>query len=545
MWVFYLFLLCLVSLSLADIPVNCSHGSIAGVWTFYVGRGGHDNTINCEKDFAIVEEVSIHLQSPDVARIAGSSGVGFWTMVFNQGFEVVVVGRKLFAFSNYTKISTMEGVSHCSSTLNGWVHDVSGKNWACYYGVKNPSGSAAPTRAHGMDYAQEHGQGTAGLDLGTADVELDRKYIRSMDYISRINSVAETWTAAHYPELEGVTLRDLMSRAGGLVLQAGVDTDGASERWNDRTSDTDEPPEGYHSRNERPRDTGGAPDVMNQRERDFVVNLFRRKFNSRVEEDTLALGSPSRSMDAAYEELDAEWPASPDHLPASIDWRDIGGVSYVPPVREQGLCGSCYAIATASMLSSRLMVHSKGAVRKVFSPQEVVSCSEYAQGCAGGFAYLIGKYAEDFGVVEEGCFPYTASDDPCSDKLEGCRRFYARDYRYVGGFYGACNEHDMMVELVRNGPFAIGYEVYSDFNHYRSGVYKHTAIEDEFNAWMPINHAVLLVGYGVEAGVKYWVAQNSWGSDWGEDGYFRIARGRNEANFESSAVAATPVMPVV
>jgi cathepsin C len=101
----------------------------------------------------------------------------------------------------------------------------------------------------------------------------------------------------------------------------------------------------------------------------------------------------------------------------------------------------------------------------------------------------------------------------------------------------------MMVELVNVGPFPVGYEVYSDFLTYKGGIYKHTGIADQLNAWMPVSHAVLVVGYGVENGIKYWIAQNSWGSEFGEGGYFRILKGTNEANFESLAAAATLIIP--
>jgi C1A family cysteine protease len=99
----------------------------------------------------------------------------------------------------------------------------------------------------------------------------------------------------------------------------------------------------------------------------------------------------------------------------------------------------------------------------------------------------------------------------------------------------------MMAELVKNGPFTTGFKVYSDFQFYKGGIYKHTKIEDSRNPWKPTGHAVLVIGYGVEDGMKYWIVQNSWGTGFGEDGgYFRIARGTNEAEFESRATAFTP-----
>lgn len=145
-------------------------------------------------------------------------------------------------------------------------------------------------------------------------------------------------------------------------------------------------------------------------------------------------------------------------------------------------------------------------------------------------------------MVEEDCFPYTAKDTPCLFK-RSCYHYYTSEYHYVGGFYGACNEALMKLELVLSGPMAVAFEVYNDFMFYKEGIYHHTGLKDEFNPFELTNHAVLLVGYGKdpESGEKFWIVKNSWGTSWGEDGYFRIRRGTDECAIESIAVAATPI----
>ena len=100
----------------------------------------------------------------------------------------------------------------------------------------------------------------------------------------------------------------------------------------------------------------------------------------------------------------------------------------------------------------------------------------------------------------------------------------------------------MMLALIKNGPIAVGFEVYNDFSAYKGGVYEHTSLVDRFNPLELTNHAVLVVGYGVtESGLKYWVVENSWGEDWGENGFFRIRRGTDECAIESMAVEAFPI----
>lgn len=87
-------------------------------------------------------------------------------------------------------------------------------------------------------------------------------------------------------------------------------------------------------------------------------------------------------------------------------------------------------------------------------------------GCEGGFPYLVsGKYAQDFGVVEEHCYPYLGVDtSTCAPAKSDCTRHYVAKYEYVGGYYGACSEAKMMEDLVAYGPLAVAIEVYLEVN---------------------------------------------------------------------------------
>ncbi|KAE8736738.1 Cathepsin C-like peptidase 1, partial [Frankliniella occidentalis] len=209
--------------------------------------------------------------------------------------------------------------------------------------------------------------------------------------------------------------------------------------------------------------------------------------------------------------------------------------------RNQGSCGSCYAFSSVGMMEARLRLRTNNTVQTMLSPQDVVSCSGLSQGCDGGFPYLIaGRYAQDYGLVDEQCAPYTGKDSSCP--RESCDRVYSSGYRYVGGYYGGCNEAEMKLALVQNGPVSVSFEVHPDFMHYKSGVYHRVALESELDPppyFEEVNHAVLLVGYGVDpSGEKYWIVKNSWGQDWGENGFFRIRRGVDEVGIESIAVEA-------
>ena len=95
----------------------------------------------------------------------------------------------------------------------------------------------------------------------------------------------------------------------------------------------------------------------------------------------------------------------------------------------------------------------------------------------------------------------------------------------------------MQREIYAHGPLQVGFFVYADFPSYKSGVYRRSAY-----ALRPVGgHAVRLIGWGVdERGGPYWLAANSWSPEWGEGGFFRIARGVNEAGIETTPAAGLP-----
>nr|KAG5711311.1 hypothetical protein BaRGS_006008 [Batillaria attramentaria] len=212
---------------------------------------------------------------------------------------------------------------------------------------------------------------------------------------------------------------------------------------------------------------------------------------------------------------------------------------------DQASCGSCYAFASMAMNEARVRIMTNNTKQPVFSPQDIVDCSEYSQGCAGGFPYLIGgKYAEDFGLVLESDNPYKGKDLNECKTPASAKRHYSTKYEYVGGYYGACNEPLMRQNLYENGPIAVGFEVLKDFMNYKGGIYHHTGLGDGFAPFELTNHAVLVVGYGEDkdTGEQFWIVKNSWGEKWGEQGFFRIRRGTDECAFESMAVQSTPII---
>lgn len=210
-------------------------------------------------------------------------------------------------------------------------------------------------------------------------------------------------------------------------------------------------------------------------------------------------------------------------------------------------------------MESRFRVASGNTQKPSFSEQEVITCAKdktYNQGCSGGWAFLIaGKYMQEFGFVEESCAIYNPVDRKCDENTKSCKRFFSKDYEYVGGYYGANigDQGAAMVEELQNGPVAVGFLVTDGFRTYSSGVYVEAGLSSEFNPIVSVNHAVLCVGYGVcgkddvecdgkNEGMKYWIVKNSWGKSFGESGYFKIIRGVNELGIESMPFKAVPIL---
>merc|ERR1719316_1831251 len=94
-------------------------------------------------------------------------------------------------------------------------------------------------------------------------------------------------------------------------------------------------------------------------------------------------------------------------IPTSWDWRNVSGVNWLHEVLDQGDCGSCYAVATTRMLSARHRIRQQQPNLEAFSISFPLMCSEYTQGCNGGYAFLASKWSHDVGLVPESCSGYS------------------------------------------------------------------------------------------------------------------------------------------
>lgn len=203
---------------------------------------------------------------------------------------------------------------------------------------------------------------------------------------------------------------------------------------------------------------------------------------------------------------------APLALPMALDWRDNGG-NWISPVKDQGGCGSCWAFATTALLEAMAKIKKRLSEDIDLSEQMLVSCSRAGSCALGGYEYLAAEYIRRTGIPHESCYPYLASDTHCNP----CAGWESRVVR-IASWNWVASSSGAIEAALQEGPVTSWMAVYSDLYHYRGGVYQPTA-----GSTYEGGHFVVIIGYNQPG--NYWICKNSWGTDWGERGFFRIRRG--------------------
>jgi len=205
-------------------------------------------------------------------------------------------------------------------------------------------------------------------------------------------------------------------------------------------------------------------------------------------------------------------------VPASWDWRQFG---IVTPVKNQGSCGSCWTFSTVGVMESHYLLKYGGKAR-YFSEQQLVDCAGAfdTYGCSGGLPSHSYEYIMyNGGLTTEDQYPYKGVNQTCQYKNG------MQSISVVGGSINITTDEVAIAQaLFENGPTSISFTVMPDFKMYKGGIYSNSTCP---NGPLDVNHDVVLVGYGTENGTDYWIIKNSWGTTFGENGYFRMQRGVN------------------
>jgi cathepsin B len=298
---------------------------------------------------------------------------------------------------------------------------------------------------------------------------------------------------------------------------------------------------------------------------------FSRRFHGQGTSDFKLLLGVNEDSAAAVQKLpvynsSVRTEDLPDSFDSATNWPQCATV--IGDIRDQSMCGCCWAFAGAEAASDRLCIDTKGTVAVPLSAQDICFNAN-RNGCGGGqittpWSYISGagavtggqfnntyplkggNFCSDFSLPHchhhgpqgsdpypaegtPGCPPQTSPKGPTacdSDASASHGNFKADKWTFAGGPSATSGEDGIMKAIFEGGPVETAFTVYADFANYVSGVYHHVS------GSVDGGHAVRIVGWGVDSGTKYWKVANSWNPYWGENGYFRIKKGGNECGIE-------------
>lgn len=228
--------------------------------------------------------------------------------------------------------------------------------------------------------------------------------------------------------------------------------------------------------------------------------------------------------------------------PDALDWSTSGAIT---PVKDQGMCGSCWAFSATEGVESGVFM-ATGQLPSL-STQQIISCDKKEAdggGCGGGdlpgaFAYVMEAGGQD----SDEDYPDTSHrlGITGSCKWSGNKVAQVTSWKYAiepcaeseqaeGGACASQDEDGLKAALANFGPLSVCVNA-QDWNSYSSGVYQSSCS----GAWKALDHCVQLVGYDSTGAEPYWKVRNSWGTGWGESGFIRLQMGVNACGIADEA----------
>jgi len=220
-------------------------------------------------------------------------------------------------------------------------------------------------------------------------------------------------------------------------------------------------------------------------------------------------------------------------LPTKFDWRDRKVVS---PVKDQQQCGSCWAFSVVENIESVYMLTKNMTFDQMpaLAPQQLVDCDDFDLGCNGGnppFAY---EYIAFNGLETNADYPYHATTGTCQYNKDDVYTTI-KTWKWATSY---ADEKLLQQNLIGYAPLSICVDA-TAWQDYSSGVLKGS----ECCAFCWLDHCVQLVGYDTTGvtpeskGLPYWMIRNSWGSDWGMNGYILVEMGKNACGLTDEATS--------
>jgi C1A family cysteine protease len=221
-------------------------------------------------------------------------------------------------------------------------------------------------------------------------------------------------------------------------------------------------------------------------------------------------------FNALTKELE-NWNETATSLPVFFDWRDRDGRNFLPDPSHQGECGSCVSFASIAALEAQLNIACD-------SPERSFNMSrQFFFSCGGGFCRNGWKlssamsFLTESGVPDASCMPYTSSEGRDTQCSAACTDFKDRSINGIATklITSGYIDRDKIKAAILNGPLVANMILYEDLEYYKDGVYRH------IDGAKLGNHAIVFVGW--DNSDSSWIAMNSWGPEWGQRGFFKVA----------------------
>jgi len=238
-------------------------------------------------------------------------------------------------------------------------------------------------------------------------------------------------------------------------------------------------------------------------------------FSYMTEEEIVAIMGTRLTVE---EEIPSKLDYNADDLPTNFN-AQVEEADCFQEIRDQAACGSCWAFGATEALAQRFCKQTGEKV--VLSPEDMVECDKFNLGCQGGILGFAWGYLEKHGVVTEECYHYHSE----KGETEACHTTCENEADFATDKHFSVSKSkvhpktydDIRAEIFYNGAVEAGFTVFEDFMAYKTGIYEHTTGKQLGG------HAVMLTGFGEDdSGRNYFIASNSWGAKWGEEGQFRI-----------------------
>lgn len=213
-----------------------------------------------------------------------------------------------------------------------------------------------------------------------------------------------------------------------------------------------------------------------------------------------------------------------DLAPPEWDWRKKGAVT---EVKDQGMCGSCWAFSVTGNVEGQWFLN-RGTLLSL-SEQELLDCDKMDKACMGGLPSNAYTAIKNLGGLEtEDDYGYRGHVQACNFSTQ-MAKVYINDSVELSR-----DENKIAAWLAQKGPISVAINAFG-MQFYRHGIAH--PLRPLCSPWF-IDHAVLLVGYGNRSNIPYWAIKNSWGSDWGEEGYYYLYRGSGACGVNTMASSA-------